>query len=347
MIGFSNDIINLIQILLVIPCILFLYTFWGRGIKHILHFDCHWSLYPLLGFIFDFFAFIIVETPCCILDISFNVCYWVHLIFQIAFSILVVIKKKNINIGLFLKKHTNDIFVILSMIITVSVIIHFRSVYFFDSDAQWNCGHVSTIISTDHIFRYDSESGMYVGLNNYSILFLAYLPYLSTLCKLFYIRPILMFYRVFSVVVISLYFCVMYAITNAIYDKNIKKISIAMVIIALLLVCPSMDQGTQWIVEGTTVTQSINIAIFSPMFIYLLIHYYRYRLENYWIVYYIVLFAGTFVNRTSGLSIGILLTIFFIPMLIMAIKRKRYIDIIKYGLGGIPAGISFIVTYFV
>lgn len=352
MVGFSNDFINLLQVIIVPVILITLYSFWGYGLVKVLNFKCIYTIIPVLGFIVDFFLYIIVEVPCCVMDVSLTVCTWIHIILMMIYSIsvLIIFKRKNINLFDSNNKRVFKIDEVVIIVVALAVILVIANMkknyyYFLTADAQWNCNNVGTLLVTDHIYRYDPHSGQYVGFNNASLYFFSYFPYLASLCKTFYVNPALMFYRVFTEVVLIIWVLNFFSIFK-LFFKDRKKLSFAMMMFMVFAVCPQDGQGyIYWPIAGGTVTQGIILTIFVPLVTYMLLTYLDNEQDSFWWIFALIMICSSFINRSSPFVVLSLLASMFIPIVIIMIKKRKKIDIFKYMLCCFPGIISVGITY--
>lgn len=360
MIGFSSDVLNVLQIIVVTTIMLILFTYWGYGLVDIAKFKCHKCIIPMLGFIIDYFIYIVVEVPCCFFDISFSICTYIHVMLMFIYSVIVVYHiKRSTNNTLsniynkaiaYLLKRRKEILVIVLVFGTILTVTYLPNNYkwYLDVDQIWNCNNVGTILTTDHIFRHDAESGQYIGLNNYSLLFYTCFPYYASLCKVFYVKPVIMFYRIMSALFLCLYVLTINGIFETVFNEDKKKTSVANILFMILAVCPQRERGyLYWPIIGASATQGIIVTIFVPLITYLLLNYGKENLCKYWLIYAMTTAASGFVNRSSGIVILVLMAMAFIPIVVRIVKKRNYIDILKYALCSLIPLASIGVTYFI
>lgn len=351
MTGFSNDILNLIQAIMVLLVLVCLYAYWGYGLIKITGYKCHWSIIPVLGFIFDFFIYIIVEVPCCFFDITLSICTWIHLVLMSIYSIYLFIKyKKNVFIKELVRKNRQELIFVIVIILGILCVVNQRKSYYYYEvgDARWNCDYVSTILASNHIYRNDSYSGQYIGFNNFELFFYSYFPYLASLCKCFYVNVAIMFYRIFAAIVISFYVLIFYSIFEAYFESDYKKNRIAMVLFTIFSLCPQPGHGYMyWIPSGPSFAHGVVVGIYAPMIVLLLIEYIREKFQGFWIIFFLTTLTAVFINRSGAFIYLLLMVSSFIPLMIFMIRKNKIIDIFRYMMCCVPCLISIGFTYFI
>lgn len=344
MIGFSNDVINIIQSILVTVVLFLAYTYWGNGFCNIVGFKCNLSLKPIIGFVVDYFIYIIIELPCCIFDMSFKICTWGHLLIMFIITIIIY-KLKATDIMKEIKVAGYKEIVFISSIVMFMVLwTNLISYYPYFSDDPWNCNNVCTILSTNRLYRHDPESGQYVGFNNVELLFYVYFPYMASMCKYFFIKPIIVFYKVFLTLEISMYFLIVYSFIKVIFEDKEKQHMAFVLFLVFTIVFSREGNSSYTAIMATPMSQGVICTIWSPLIAYMLIRGVKDKEKNYWLLFAIVLFDSVFVNRTAGIATMIIMATSFVPYAYLEFKRKECINVIKYIFCCLPALISIIVT---
>lgn len=321
--GFYNEIINYIQIILVIVILIVLYYCWGYGISRITKFRCHWSLQPVVGFFVDLFIYSLIEIPFCIFDWSYSICTYVHLFLMLLLSgYIIYSNRNNLSRLAFFNTPSFDwkeyLVLFITLLLGIFLVITNKHYYTY-WDNVWDINNYTTALYTDHIYRYEPDSGWYVGLNNPELLIYSYLMYLGSLCKIFYVNPNIMFYRIIASIEVIFYIVISYNVIRLIFRRDKKKVNQSLLIFVIVncVFCDGICNSLVNTLLFGGVTLSVITSSVIPFAFYFTIRLlYEEDIDNIWPIFILLSICSCFISKTGCILFLAFMGISFIPIML-------------------------------
>lgn len=325
----------------------------GRSIGHkiIIGFFVYFSLFQLVALPLK-----ITLQPLSMLSSIWAVCVIIIVISVSA----VVIKEKLIEQeskkrrkpqkGIFSKKDLYYVIAIIAIVLIQFFIIELNQRVGSPLDASYYIGEVVSSVYTNTIAQYDAYTGMKLNVLNSSYLLENYQMHSAVSSQLFHIHPLLEMRTTMTGVVVILTNVVLTCFAKMLFHKNIKKMTLFLLFIAIINVCyASWYSASLFYFNRTFEGKAILSSMIFPAIFYVIFRIMKSHDNNQktkvrveWIELFVLVFGTFCINMSAMFLVPVLLSALLIPF---AFMKRSWVIFRNYVISLIPC--ILVIGYYV